>query len=604
MNSIAKKIILVLAIVFGLYTILLYSFVRLVIVPTFNRLQEADAAEEVARCGLLLEKEVAITKSLCMDWAAWDDAYRFVSDRNEEFIQSNLQFGAFISNKNNGIIFLDRNGKIVWGKAYDLTTGEDIAISELIPDSIFTTPYLRGHDPADTTKSGLVLTSRGPLIVSMCPIITSKREGPVRGDLLMCRILTRKSISELSESFGRRFTLLPIDEKVFAPEEGKDYSITKDGKDHIKICKAVNDIFGRPTMMIIADVPTPISAKGRWVGSFVSLSVLISGAMAILATFILLKAVVLGRIEELGSQLAKLFSDDEKAQQASKADELGRHSQLVMKMMDRLDSTEHALDASYQRFRTAFINAPFPIIIHDETGKVLQLNRKWTELTGYERGDIPTIDSFCRLASDGKPAELKQALQPHAQDEKQSLPNDHVIMTKDGSRLIWTFSSSLLGSTHGSRQIISIAVDITESQKAQQVLRDNESLFRTLTESIPAVSYLAEVTFDALFTYISPQSRSFFGFSPEQLRNSADPWKLIISGADYKTIMVKRFAAVSEKRCFVGEYHANSRDGEALVVHEEARLVTTAKGPMIQGVIFNITENRQPDSLLHAPAEH
>ena len=56
------------------------------------------------------------------------------------------------------------------------------------------------------------------------------------------------------------------------------------------------------------------------------------------------------------------------------------------------------LDESRSQFRRAILDAPFPIMIHAEDGEILQLNKTWTELTGYTLEDIPSIPDWTSKA--------------------------------------------------------------------------------------------------------------------------------------------------------------------------------------------------------------
>jgi PAS domain S-box-containing protein len=597
MNSVVRKVLLVLAITFGIYTAVLYAFVRLVVVRSFNDLQVADATAETERCRLIVNKEVTMVRNLCDDWGTWDDACKFIEDRNAEFVKSTLDYAVFKLNRLSAVVFTDVNGNIVWSKSYDLATGKETVIPELSQEQLLKNPMLYSHGSVDSTRAGIVLMGEYPVIISSSPIITSRRVGPVRGALIMARILSKEDIRYLGESLGTSFRLVPVREAGFTPAAGRDYAVQRLGRDRIGVSTAVNDIFDRPTMALVADVPAPISSRGKWVGALVSFSVVAAGILTLVMTFMLLNRLVMGRLHELGKAIEDVAAGDDSSEAAGQEDELARHTDMVMRVVERLDDTEHALDASYQRFWSAFFNAPFPIMIHDGNGKVLQINRRWTLLTGYTHQDIPTVDLWCRKAADSEPALLRKALIAGRRTEDLTdEPDDIVIKTKEGASLVWTFSTFVLvKGEQGRQQIISMALDITDRHRAQQTLRDNESLFRSLTESIPAVTYLAEVTPEALFIYVSPQSKSFFGLTAQELRNVMEPWRLIISDEHYRNIMETRHTTVTQKRHFVAEYHGRSRDGEALALHEEAHLVTTVKGPMIQGVIFDVSGSRQLD---------
>lgn len=67
----------------------------------------------------MLEISLKGLESYCRDWAIWDDTYEFVSNRNQGYIKSNLEFNTFLVADINLMVFLDKNGSIVFSRFYD-----------------------------------------------------------------------------------------------------------------------------------------------------------------------------------------------------------------------------------------------------------------------------------------------------------------------------------------------------------------------------------------------------------------------------------------------------------------------------------------------------
>ncbi|HET7838331.1 MAG TPA: PAS domain S-box protein, partial [Rectinemataceae bacterium] len=56
------------------------------------------------------------------------------------------------------------------------------------------------------------------------------------------------------------------------------------------------------------------------------------------------------------------------------------------------------LGLSEERFRRAISEAPFPIMIQADDGRIEAISRTWTEITGYSHEDIPCLSEWTRLA--------------------------------------------------------------------------------------------------------------------------------------------------------------------------------------------------------------
>jgi diguanylate cyclase (GGDEF)-like protein/PAS domain S-box-containing protein len=131
-----------------------------------------------------------------------------------------------------------------------------------------------------------------------------------------------------------------------------------------------------------------------------------------------------------------------------------------------------ALAESEGRFRRAITDAPLPIMIHAEDGEVIGINHTWTELTGYTHAEIPTIATWTEKAY-GERQEMLRAIIDQLYDlDSRIEEGEFIIRDAGGKERIWNFSSAPLGKLpDGRRQVISMAIDVTERKEAEQRLR-------------------------------------------------------------------------------------------------------------------------------------
>ncbi|MCG9128954.1 PAS domain S-box protein [Candidatus Poribacteria bacterium] len=134
---------------------------------------------------------------------------------------------------------------------------------------------------------------------------------------------------------------------------------------------------------------------------------------------------------------------------------------------------ETELQESEQRFRRAVLNAPLPIMIHDENGEIILISRAWTELTGYSPEEMTTVSNWLEQANQELSKDIQEYLVQVNLNKERVTPAQYDITTKAGEKQIWEFSSSLLGiQQDGTRIIISMALDNTDRIKAQQAMQN------------------------------------------------------------------------------------------------------------------------------------
>lgn len=133
---------------------------------------------------------------------------------------------------------------------------------------------------------------------------------------------------------------------------------------------------------------------------------------------------------------------------------------------------EIALQESEARFRCAILEAPIPIMLHTDDGKVLLVNQTWTNITGYTQADIPTIAAWAEKAYGNRKDEIHALIQEHFSRPTRTYVGEFALVTQSGDRRIWDFYGASLGCRPDGRQLrVSAAVDCTEQRLAQTQLQ-------------------------------------------------------------------------------------------------------------------------------------
>jgi len=205
---------------FRIITIILVSFIflvgigyllqRFILLPSYIELEQHQAKKDVERCLEAINRELHHLELLTEDWAAWNDTYRFIQDRNGEYIESNLVVETFTGNRLNLIYMTTLDGKVVWGEIRDLESGQMISLEEFPKTDLTESHILLSHKNVRNSISGLLMTANGPMLLASRPIVTSEFNGPIRGAFIMGRFLNEKLIKKLRKQTRVDFQIYPI----------------------------------------------------------------------------------------------------------------------------------------------------------------------------------------------------------------------------------------------------------------------------------------------------------------------------------------------------------------------------------------------------------
>lgn len=145
--------------------------------------------------------------------------------------------------------------------------------------------------------------------------------------------------------------------------------------------------------------------------------------------------------------------------------------------------SENALRASEENYRTIFDSANDSILIHDiKTGDILDVNQKMCEVFGYKREEIRQL-TITDISSNIPPYTQKDALQ-RIREAAKNHPQifEWQAKTRNG-RLFWQEINLKQIQLGGKDRLLAVARDITDRKEAEETIRSNEQLLRSILDS-------------------------------------------------------------------------------------------------------------------------
>lgn len=133
-----------------------------------------------------------------------------------------------------------------------------------------------------------------------------------------------------------------------------------------------------------------------------------------------------------------------------------------------------------------------------------------------------------------------------------------------------------------------VMMDITARKAAEAGLAEADARYRALVEQLPAIAYIDPV--DRRGTvYISPQTTTILGYTPEEWYADPDLWRRIVVPEDHERLDAERGSPLPST------YRVRTKDGDEIWVHDQARPVYDDTGALVywQGLLLDITDQRR-----------
>ena len=153
-------------------------------------------------------------------------------------------------------------------------------------------------------------------------------------------------------------------------------------------------------------------------------------------------------------------------------------------------------------------------------------------------------------------------------------------------------------------------IDVTQRKEAEQRLRDAETRYRAVVESIPAVTYIDEPTGEegltgARVTFVSPQMATVLGYPPERFVENPVFWFEITHPEDLARIRALEEFSANVEGTFDQEYRMRHADGHWVWVHDTSTTVYREDGSLayFQGFMIDITGRREAEEQLRIAEE-
>ena len=258
---------------------------------------------------------------------------------------------------------------------------------------------------------------------------------------------------------------------------------------------------------------------------------------------------------------------------------------------------EEALRESEEQLEAIFNEVSDGIVLLDLTGKIIKINKRVTDVTGYtEKYIVGKRFNFFKNFTSQSITKMISAFTKTVAGQQMS-PFEVEGYTKAGERRIGEIYGSLLRKKSKAVGVLVVMEDITERKQAEEALRESEQKYRTILQSMKEGYY--EVDLAGNFTFFNEALLRIHGRSRDEMMG--------LNNREYSCPeTAKRIYAIFNKVYKTGiparivDYEVIRKDGSVAMVEESVSLLRNAAGKPIgfYGISRDRTEQKRAEKAL------
>ena len=344
-----------LVIIFSTYAFLVisvYILFWILLIGGFSKIEKIGAELELKQFNKLIQiKERALVPT-SNDWSKWDDTYNFVNDKNQAYIDSNINKTSFTNLEINVMSFVNSKGEIVYTKINDQNQNNRPELTKEFKRTINKISLLQKFQTKSSHHKGFILIDNKPMLITSTPIYNSDNEGECRGTFIIGRFLNLKKIQE-SYEYPLKFFLFDNNSddpdikqalKYYNKDKTSFFSLTNHKT--IDAYSIIKSITNKPILIAQIEIPRSIYGQSKETLHYAMIILCILTILFAIITHLLLDKFVIQRLKEL----SKAVNEINKAKEPSVRlnikgnDELSMLVSSINQMLSEIENADEELD--------------------------------------------------------------------------------------------------------------------------------------------------------------------------------------------------------------------------------------------------------------------
>lgn len=347
-----------------LLSVMMYFSSRYFLIRSALEIERQEVFKDTQRAINTLMNEADALATFVNDYSAWDDTYDYMETHDESYIASNLVAETYITSHLNIFLLVDTEGKICHAANFDLIHKTFNPMPKDLLEHCVPSDILLRHESTNSVHRGILLLEEGPLLIASRPVVTTAQQAPIRGTLIMGRMLDdtiTKRLSNITQSTLAFYRVehpgMPEDARTALEQlsSANPFTLVQGNNERMLAYGLLDDIYGQPALLLRIELHRTFYQQ--FVSGLRYLMFNIFGIAAIICLFILflLDQMVLNRLLRLNSFIKSIRAGkDLKTRVAIPGnDELTHLAGSVNNMLEQLEADIKAQEAAEEALRKA-----------------------------------------------------------------------------------------------------------------------------------------------------------------------------------------------------------------------------------------------------------
>lgn len=472
---------LIIAIISIIFILVCISGAFSFIILRFNDdLETKNIKNDLRTVESLIDREEDSLKRTAKDWSHWDQTYNFMIDRNQEYVDENLQDNILFQLNLNFMFYIDTNNNVVHGKTVDINDETKKALKDNLFGKEEHPNEITAFKNINEAHSGVIYVAGRLMILSSSTITTSDEKSESNGTLIMGRYVDENFRGYINETLKGEVSFRKVsisdnfNSEMYIKKENKNIfaeSLIKDLKEESNIVVSINKeregynlaIFNLQVFIVIL---------------VVSMTIIVYIAMIFSKKYIFKPLDILN---DFIKEVSKTKDTTARIEIAGD-DEFSKIAQATNTMLAELNAAYNDINNMDKKYRIVMETTNDGILDLFLSKRELYISPQWKEFVGYkgENGQELFEDYTAKVHPDFMDNLVKQ-FHNAINGEKKYFEEEYKVIKKDGKEL-WVLQRGTVverNSEGKPERILSTLLDISNRKKYEE-----ETLIMSYTDKL------------------------------------------------------------------------------------------------------------------------